>query len=154
MNTVGSGHEPQTPAARSEPVLPALRLAALLLVGLGIAKWAAALGMAEAPVEPAVPKNDRWQTWAAIQGAGEVALGVSVWVLPVGSAGLLLTATGAAFVLWTIWEPPVGMPCPCLAGISNWSAHLRERSWEWRLAIGTWFFLVGLLSRLWMARHT
>lgn len=141
-NAMGSGH------LSCKTVRTVVRLGGLVLVVLGLAKWSVAAGLSDGFGPESGARLVVWRIWAALQGAVELAGGAAVWFLSprIGSAALV--ALGGAFVLWTVWDPPTGLPCPCLAGLMHGSGHVREHSWEWRLVLGSWLFLMGFLGHL------
>lgn len=130
----------------SDPVRPVLVLAALVLLFLGAAKL---VGVSRSEAEQlSLPAEyvSRWERWARWQGAMELAAAALVLALPSPAGSLVLSAVGAGFLAWQFMEPPRGIPCPCLAGLRSWIGWVRERETEWRVALATWFFLVGVLS--------
>ncbi|MEJ5237464.1 MAG: hypothetical protein WHT82_03795 [Limisphaera sp.] len=133
-------------------VRPVLVLAALVLLLLGAAKL---VGVGRGEGEQLQLSSDsvaQWERWARWQGAGELVAGALVLVLPNPAGSLVLGAVGAGFLAWQFLETPGGVPCPCLAGLRSWISWLREQEEEWRTALATWFFLVGVLS--WRSART
>lgn len=125
-----------------------LVLAALVLLFLGAAKLKL-IGVSRSEVEQlSLPAEyiSRWERWARWQGAMELAVAALVLALPSPAGSLVLSGVGAGFLAWRFMEPPSGIPSPRLAGLRSWIGWVRERETEWRVALATWFFLVGVLS--------
>ncbi|MCX7866205.1 MAG: hypothetical protein N2438_03635 [Limisphaera sp.] len=133
--------------SRPDPLRPVFVLAALVLLGLGLAKVAAPAPPGEASIPELAPEETvRWQQRARVQGVLEIRAGAAVLLLPGSAAGLVLATVGAGFLTWQFLETPEQGPCPCLAGLRSWIPGLARHEAEWRMTLAVWFFLTGVLG--------
>lgn len=115
---------------------PVFVLAAVMLLGLGVAKEAApALSGKGSLLELAPEETVRWQRRARVQGVLEIGAGAAILLLPGSAAGLVLAAVGAGFMTWQFLETPGQAPCPCLAGLRSWIPGLARHEAEWRMTL-------------------